>query len=98
MYNSIGMAEFEQIIKQKQVSVLDVREAEEFQNGHLPQAVNYPLSELGINEQTLPKQEKHYVLCQAGARSERACQLLSSQGYQVINVMGGMSAWRGAIE
>jgi rhodanese-related sulfurtransferase len=94
MYNSIGINEFEQLTKRKQLSILDVREVDEFQRGHIPTAENLPLSQLGSGELSLKKEETYYVICQAGARSKRACQLLG-ETYHVTNVMGGMSAWRG---
>ncbi|EHI77180.1 hypothetical protein HMPREF9184_00607 [Streptococcus sp. oral taxon 058 str. F0407] len=41
----------------------------------------------------LDNEQLHYVICKAGMRSARACQFLAEQGYDVINVQGGMTAF-----
>ena len=45
----------------------------------------------GVEE--LDNQLLHYVICKSGVRSARACQFLAEQGYEVINVQGGMTAF-----
>ena len=40
----------------------------------------------------LDNEQLHYVICKSGMRSARACQFLTEQGYEVINVQGGMDA------
>lgn len=97
MYKSISIDEFEQLSKKEKISIIDVREGYEYQMGHVPNAVNLPLSELGTEELTLDKNQEHYIICQSGSRSAGACQYLSSLGYQVTNIMGGTSAWRGGL-
>lgn len=39
-----------------------------------------------------------HIICQSGARSEQACFFLDDQGYKVVNVDGGTSAWPGVLE
>ena len=39
------------------------------------------------------RDQLHYVICKSGMRSARACQFLAEQGYEVINVQGGMTAF-----
>ncbi|AEL10098.1 hypothetical protein SPPN_03290 [Streptococcus pseudopneumoniae IS7493] len=41
----------------------------------------------------MDKDRLHYIICKSGMRSARACQFLSEQGYEVINVQGGMTAF-----
>ncbi|OJG11996.1 hypothetical protein RU94_GL002327 [Enterococcus asini] len=74
-----------------------MREVDEFANGHIPEATNLPLSELGARFEELDKGQNYYVICHSGARSANASNFLSQQGYQVTNVLGGMSAWKGDI-
>lgn len=45
----------------------------------------------GVEE--LYNEQLHYVICKSGMRSARACQFLEEQGYKVINVQGGMTAF-----
>lgn len=99
MYSSMSCDEFYQEYKRGKVSaVLDVRELDEFAAGHIPNAKHLPLSLLiETAQEDLAMEPTYAVICHSGSRSNMACQILASQGYQVINVLGGMSAWKGEI-
>lgn len=88
----ITFNDFYQLYQKKSLSVLDVREVEEFEALHLEGARNLPLSQLADTFEQLDKDNLYYVICKSGKRSARACQFLSEQGYEVINVQGGMDA------
>ena len=88
----IAFDEFYQLYQNEQLSLVDVREVEEFQTLHLEGAQNLPLSQLADIYDQLDKDLLHYVICKSGMRSARACQFLTEQGYEVINVQGGMDA------
>lgn len=62
-----------------------------FQEHHLPQARNIPLTTLPEVMDELAKEQPHYVICQHGIRSEQACDFLQRQGFNVINVSDGMA-------
>ena len=83
---------FYQLYQNDQLSLVDVREAEEFDALHLEGAHNLPLSQLADIYNQLDKDQVHYVICKSGMRSARACQFLAEQGYEVVNVQGGMLA------
>ena len=83
---------FYQLYQKESLSVLDVREVEEFEALHLEGARNFPLSQLADTYEQLDKDNLYYVICKSGMRSARACQFLEEQGYEVINVQGGMDA------
>lgn len=89
----IAFDEFYQLYQNEQLSLVDVREVEEFQTLHLEGAQNLPLSQLTDTYDQLDKELLHYVICKSGIRSARACQFLAEQGYEVINVQGGMTAF-----
>lgn len=97
MFSSIGADEFYQKSKNEELTIVDVREADEFERGHIPSAKTLPLSGLGLHIDQLTKDEKYYIICQSGGRSAMACEFLSSEGYEVVNVMAGMSAWKGEL-
>lgn len=97
MYNSVSMSEFEQKWEKENPPLVDVREINEWENGHLDGAIHVPLSNLSAEKNKLDKSQEYYVMCHSGARSAKACQQLAQEGYNVINVMGGISAWRGEI-
>ena len=85
--------DFYQLYQNEQLSLVDVREVEEFEALHLEGAHNLPLSQLTDTYDQLDKDLLHYVICKSGMRSARACQFLAEQGYEVINVQGGMTAF-----
>ncbi|MCP9124906.1 MULTISPECIES: rhodanese-like domain-containing protein [Streptococcus] len=89
----ITFNDFYQLYQNEQLSLVDVREVEEFQTLHLEGAQNLPLSQLADIYDQLDKDLLHYVICKSGIRSARACQFLVEQGYEVINVQGGMTAF-----
>ena len=90
--NEITFDDFYQLYQKESLSVLDVREVEEFEALHLEGARNFPLSQLADAYEQLDKTQPYYVICKSGIRSARACQFLAEQGYEVINVQGGMDA------
>ena len=73
--------------------VLDVRETEEFDAGHVPNALHIPLGTLGENQHLILEHETLYVICKAGGRSMKAATLLESVGYEVVSVAGGTDEW-----
>jgi rhodanese family protein len=89
----ITFNDFYQLYQNEQLSLVDVREAEEFETLHLEGAQNLPLSQLADIYDQLDKDLLHYVICKSGMRSARACQFLAEQGYDVINVQGGMTTF-----
>ena len=91
--NEITFDDFYQLYQKESLSVLDVREEEEFEALHLEGALNYPLSQLADTYDQLDKSQSYYVICKSGKRSARACQFLAERGYEVINVQGGMDAF-----
>ena len=89
----ISFDEFYQLYQNGQLSLVDVREIEEFKMLHLEGTHNLPLSQLADTYEQLDKEQLHYVICKSGMRSARACQFLEEHGYKVINVQGGMTAF-----
>ena len=76
-------------------TVLDVRNPDEYDEGHLPGAVLVPLGDLGERVDDVPDTNGGplYVVCSMGGRSRRAAQFLRAQGIDAINLAGGMIAW-----
>ena len=75
--------------------VLDVREDDEWTAGHAPGARHIPLSQVPARLDELPEGEVH-VVCRSGGRSARATAWLNQNGFEAVNVAGGMGAWRDA--
>jgi rhodanese-related sulfurtransferase len=76
--------------------LLDVREDDEWQRGHAPGAQHIPMGEVPARISEIDPEKPLYVVCHAGGRSLRVAQYLQRNGYEPINVSGGMLAWAGA--
>jgi rhodanese-related sulfurtransferase len=73
--------------------VLDVREPDEYQDGHVPGAVPVPLATVPEQVDAIPMNAPVYVICAAGGRSRSAAAFLRSSGVDAINIAGGTRAW-----
>lgn len=78
------------------VELIDIREPYEYKSGSIRTAKNIPMGNLlGEPERYLKKDKTYYIMCQSGGRSGRTCSLLSKQGFDVVNVAGGMGSYVG---
>lgn len=97
--NSVNPGEATMLINREDAHILDVREADEFAAGHLPEALNIPTSKLveRIGELERFKGKPIIVCCASGIRSNKACAELKKQGFDKLhNLSGGVDAWVGA--
>ncbi len=97
--NAVNPGEATLLINREDAIVVDVREADEFAGGHLPDARNIPVSKLAerIGEIEKFKDKPVIVCCATGMRSNKACAELKKQGFsRVNNLAGGVDAWVGA--
>jgi rhodanese-related sulfurtransferase len=99
MYPEMTAAELDDQLKAgKTLNLIDVREPDEWQAGHIQEARSIPLSELQERLDELQQGEQEIVLiCRSGGRSGKACDFLHAQGYKVVNVTGGMLQWPGEV-
>lgn len=77
--------------------ILDVRTREEYEEKHLPEAVNIPNESIGSEEiSELPdKDQLIFVYCRSGNRSKQASEKLADLGYTNIVEFGGINDWTG---
>ncbi len=97
--NSVNPGEATMLINREDAHILDVREADEFAAGHLPEALNIPAGKLAerIAELEKFKDKPIVVCCASGMRSNKACGELKKQGFEKLhNLAGGVDAWVGA--
>ena len=76
--------------------ILDVRQPEEFAEGHLAQAINLDWlnQTVFINGLAkLNKQKTYYIYCRSGRRSQAAAGKLKAEGFQVVDLKGGYLHW-----
>lgn len=80
-----------------EVQIIDVREPEEFQRGHIPAAKLIPLGLLDNNLEALDKNKPLILYCRSGRRSALAQDQLKIKGFQnTLNLEGGILAWNDA--
>lgn len=76
------------------VLVIDVRTPQEFAQGHIQGAINWPLQEIARWWSRVPKDRPVYIHCNTQNRSAVAVQYLMGKGYQNLNLVnGGIQAW-----
>ena len=98
LYQNKNVEGFERLISAPDVVVLDVRTTDEFAEGHLAGAINIDVKGSDFLEQAqriLPADKKIAVYCRSGRRSVQAAVLLVPKGFKVINLKGGILAWKG---
>ena len=99
MMKEISTTEVQQRLEAgEKLSLIDVREVEEVQAGHIPGIVNIPLGLIEFRMNELDKKTPYIMVCRSSARSGKATAFLEEQGYDVTNMIGGMLAWEGEIE
>jgi len=85
--------------KDKNIVLVDVRNPDEFRNGHLKGSLNIPLDRLPASlEQKVPgKSKRIFVYCLSGARSSQAVGWMTRNGYENVTNIGGISSWSGPV-
>ena len=73
--------------------LLDVREYEEWMSGHAPAAVHIPMSQLPARVGELDRIGRIVCICRSGNRSAQVTAWLRKQGFDAVNMTGGMNAW-----
>lgn len=97
-YIDINSAEFNQIAKQPNTIVIDVRTPEEVSEGKIQQAdlfIDFTSEDFDAKIDTLNKGKTYIVYCKAGGRSARAAQTMIDKGFvNVYNLKGGISSYK----
>jgi rhodanese-related sulfurtransferase len=94
---NLSVTEFEKGIAQNNIQVLDVRTPNEYQSGHLKNALLADWNndtEFKQRVKALDKSKPVYTYCLSGGRSSAATQYLKKNGYKAYNLSGGISAWK----
>jgi len=75
------------------VTIIDVREPDEYTAGHVPSARPIPLGDVPDRGAEIPTDETVYFVCARGGRSLRAAEFMAGKGVDAVNVAGGTMAW-----
>ncbi len=79
--------------------LIDVREKDEYAEGHIPGSINIPLSQINLIKNRVPNLDTPlFIYCLSGGRSSSATATITRMGYNVVNNIGGISSYSGALE
>ena len=96
-YSNINLTTLKEDVIGKDVQFVDVRTADEYQNGHIDDADNidyYNSENFKIEIEKYNKKEPIYIYCKSGGRSKSASKLLDKMGFTTIfNYSGGWNEW-----
>ena len=98
-YENVDVKGFAELMNNPNVVVLDVRTADEFKDGHLEGALNIDQAQSDFIQKAkkmLPSDKTIAVYCRSGRRSASAAGKLAVEGYQAVNLKGGILAWKEA--
>lgn len=73
--------------------VIDVREPDEYEDGHVPGAPLIPLGDVADRADEVPTDREVLIICKAGGRSRKAAEVLRARGVDAVNIAGGTMAW-----
>lgn len=96
-FKSIGVTEFAEVIKNPQVQLLDVRTPQEHSEGAIPGSINIDVNNEDFKSEALSKLDKRRAValyCRSGRRSKRAAEILTKEGYEVIELASGYNGWK----
>lgn len=95
MTNSKSKTELENLIsKDDKLVIIDVRSIEEFNQQHLPKAINIPLDQLEAESKQFIPNVLYVTVCgKGGGRSEQAAQLLNNSGFKAYFLQDGTLGW-----
>ncbi len=94
-YYEINQEAAKEMIDNEKVVILDVREEEEYEEGHIENSVLLPVGEVTMSaEKLIPnKDETVLVYCRSGNRSKQASYVLATLGYTNVYEFGGINTW-----
>jgi rhodanese-related sulfurtransferase len=99
-YKDLYSAEFQKKLAETSTAVvLDVRTAEEFRSGRIPQAINIDVMDSSFIAKIteLDSAKTYFVYCRGGSRSGHACSIMTRNGLKAYNLAGGIMNWKGKI-
>ncbi|WP_376794123.1 rhodanese-like domain-containing protein [Thermogemmatispora sp.] len=79
---------------QSSLTVLDVRRADEWRQGHIPGALHMHIGDLPQHLESLPRHTPLAVICHSGHRASIAASMLAATGHEVVAVDGGVADWQ----
>lgn len=94
-YQNLSVPDFQKLLADSTVQLVDVRTPAEFKAGHIPHALNIDVKEVNFekNIEVLDPARPVAVYCRSGARSRKAARKLAEKGFRVYNLDKGFLSW-----
>jgi rhodanese-related sulfurtransferase len=95
-YKNLSSAQFEELIKNENVQLLDVRTLAEHMEGHIPGSLNINVQDKDFSscvDDLLDNKKEVAVYCRSGRRSRTAADILVKKGFKVYNLDKGILNW-----
>jgi len=93
-FTRIDVKEAEEMMQRSDVAVIDVRNPDEYANGHVPNATLIPVNSVYARREELPKDKDLIFVCAVGQRSALAAEMAAAAGFtRLYNLEGGTDAW-----
>ena len=84
------------VLLKDDAALVDVREIDEWDAGHAPEAIHIPLADVPGSPKDVDATKPVLVICRSGRRSLTAAAQLRDEGFEAVSVNGGMVAWQQA--
>ena len=98
-FKNLSSDQFEEMIQDKTIQLIDVRTVAEYSEGHIPGSININVLDeqfAAIADSTLQKDKPIALYCRSGKRSKKAAAILSRKGYKVYELDKGFIGWKEA--
>jgi rhodanese-related sulfurtransferase len=90
----VNVDEGKDMMSRDDVAVIDVRETNEYNGGHIPNAKLIPVATVFARRNEIPPDKDILFVCQVGQRSALACEMAAAAGFtRLFNLEGGTEAW-----
>jgi adenylyltransferase/sulfurtransferase len=95
---SITVKELQKLMNNEQITLVDVREKGERVMASIRGSTHVPMTAIPYQLEIFNKDEPIYLFCHSGVRSAQACLYLEQQGFDSVNIIGGIQAWSTEID
>ncbi|HTO35027.1 MAG TPA: rhodanese-like domain-containing protein [Flavobacterium sp.] len=100
-FKLLNSAQYEQIISENEVTIIDVRTPGEYQSGHIKNAqnINVQSGDFKAKMENFDREKPIYIYCRSGSRSANAGRILEEMGFkEIYDLKGGILSWKGKLE
>jgi len=95
--DTMSAKELSEYFYNDQYIIIDIRDKEDYEKGHIPYAINIPFDDFEKKSINLSKNKKYILYCERGASSLLLARRMDREGFDALSVSGGQNAYRGTL-